>query len=150
MDRRLRFACSVFGLVAAWAVVLSVVLAVVQVSGASLRSLPLNEEVLAIVADPDAEHLVMIFVRFLETLVGVIGVSLALLVFGPLRRDERWAKPVVIVLSLGLLVPQLVTWISLGNPPYAIAVVSVLLALVLVSAFLLIGGKAEASGASQS
>ena len=144
MDRRLRFARNVFGLVAAWALVLWVVLEIV-LSTASLSSLPLNEEVLAILADPDVERLVMIFVRFLERLIGAIGISLALLVFGPLRRDERWARPVVIVLSVGLLVPQLLTWISLGNPPYAIAVVCVLLILVLISGFFLIGGRAEAS-----
>ncbi len=149
MDRRLRFACTVFGLVAAWAIVLWIVLEVVLAVG-SVSSAPLNEEVLAILADPDVERLVTIFVRFLERLMGTIGVSLALLVFGPLRRGEPWAKPVVIVLSLGLLVSQLITWISLGNPPYAIAVVCVLLALVLISAFLLIGEKAEASAGSRS
>ena len=91
-----------------------------------------------------------IFVRFLERLMGTIGVSLALLVFGPLRRGEAWAKPVVIVLSLGLLIPQLLTWISLGNPPYAIAVVCVLLALVVIASFFLIAETGEASGAIQS
>ena len=147
MSRRLRFARSIFALVAAWAVVLWVGLELV-ISAASLSSLPLNEKVLATLADPDVERLVTIFVGFLERLMGTIGVSLALLVFGPLRRDERWAKPVVIVLSLGLLVAQLLTWISLGNPPYAIAVVCVLLALVLISALILIAGEAEASSAS--
>ena len=149
MNRRLRFACSVFGLVAAWAIVLWIVLEVV-LTVASVSSAPLNEEVLAILADPDVERLVTIFVRFLERLMGTIGASLALLVFGPLRRGEPWAKPVVIVLSLGLLVAQLLTWISLGNPPYTIAVVCVLLALVLISAFLLITEKAEASAGSRS
>ena len=147
MDLRSRFACSVFGLVAAWAIVLWIVLEVVLAAG-SVSSAPLNEEVLAILADPDVERLVTIFVRFLERLMGTIGVSLALLVYGPLRRGEPWAKPVVIVLSLGLLIPQLITWISLGNPPYAIAVVCVLLALVLISALILIAGEAEASSAS--
>ena len=147
MDLRSRFACSVFGLVAAWAIVLWIVLEVVLAAG-SVSSAPLNEEVLAILADPDVERLVTIFVRFLERLMGTIGVSLALLVYGPLRRGEPWAKPVVIVLSLGLLVAQLLTWISLGNPPYAIAVVCVLLALVLISALILIAGEAEASSAS--
>ncbi len=149
MDRRLRFAGSVFDLVAAWAIVLWIVLEVV-LSVASVSSAPLNEEVLAILADPDVERLVTIFVRFLERLMGTIGVSLALLVYGPLRRGEPWAKPVVIVLSLGLRVAQLLTWISLGNPPYTIAVVCVLLALVLISSFLLIGEKVEASAWSRS
>ena len=81
---------------------------------------------------------------------GTIGVSLALLVFGPLRHNEPWARPIVIVLSLGILVPQLLTWISLGNPPYAIAVVCVLLALVLIAAFLLIAETGEASEESRS
>ncbi len=149
MDRRLRFACSVFGLVAAWAIVLWIVLEVV-LSAASVSSAPLNKEVLAILADPDVEALVTVFVRFLERLMGTIGVSLALLVFGPLRRGEPWAKPVVIVLALGLLIAQLITWISLGNPPYAIAVVCVLLALVLIASFLLIAETGEASGGSRS
>ena len=149
MDRRLRFACSVFGLVAAWAIVLWIVSEVV-LAVASVSSAPLNEEVLAVLADPDVERLVTIYVLFLERLMGTIGVSLALLVFGPLRRGEPWARPIVIVLSLGLLVAQLITWISLGIPPYSIAVVCLLLALVLISAFLLIGEKAEASAGSRS
>jgi hypothetical protein len=149
MDHRLRFACSVFGLVAAWAIALWIVLEVVLAT-ASISSAPLNEWVLAILADPDVERLVTIFVRFLERLMGTIGVSLALLVFGPLRRGEPWAKPVVIVLSLGLLVAQLFTWISLGNPPYAIAVVCVLLALVVIATFLLMGRTAEDSSGAGS
>jgi hypothetical protein len=144
MDRHLRFACSVFGLVAAWAIVLWIVSEVV-LAVASVSSAPLNEEVLAILADPDVGRLVTIYARFLERLMGTIGVSLALLVFGPLRRGESWAKPVVIVLSLGLLVAQLITWISLGMPPYAIAVVCLLVALVLISTFFLVRGRAEAS-----
>ena len=149
MNRRLRFARSVFGLVAAWAIALWIILEVV-LSVASVSSAPLNEKVLAILADPDVEGLVTIFVRFLERLMGTIGVSLALLVFGPLRRNEPWAKPIVIVLSLGILVPQLLTWISLGNPPYAIAVVCVLLALVLIAAYLLIAETDETSEGSRS
>ena len=149
MDRRLRFARSVFGLVAAWAIALWIILEVV-LSVASVSSAPLNDKVLTTLADPDVEALVTIFVRFLERLMGAIGVSLALLVFGPLRRNEPWAKPIVIVLSLGILVPQLLTWISLGNPPYAIAVVCVLLALVLIAAFLLIAETGEASERSRS
>ncbi len=149
MHRRLRFARSVFGLVAAWAIALWIILEVV-LSVASVSSAPLNDMVLAILADPDVEGLVTIFVRFLERLMGTIGISLALLVFGPLRRNEPWAKPIVIVLSIGILVPQLLTWISLGNPPYAIAVVCVLLALVLIASFLLIAETGEASGGSRS
>ena len=147
MDRRLRFACHVFGLVAAWAIVLWIVSEVV-LAVASVSSAPLNEEVLAILADPDVGRLVTIYVQFLERLMGTIGASLALLVFGPLRRGESWAKPVVIVLSLGLLVAQLITWISLGLSPYAIAVACILLALVLISAFLLIGENVKASAGS--
>ena len=98
MDRRQRFARSVFGLVAAWAIALWIILEVV-LSVASVSSAPLNDKVLAILADPDVEALVTIFVRFLERLMGAIGVSLALLVFGPLRRNEPWAKPIVIVIS---------------------------------------------------
>ena len=148
MDRRSTFARSVFGLVAGWAIALWIILEVV-LSVASLSSAPLNDAVLAILADPEVEGLVTIFVRFLERLLGTIGVSLALLVFGPLRRNEPWAKPIVVVLSLGILVPQLLTWISLGNPPYAIAVVCVLLALVLIASFLLIAETGEASGGSR-
>ena len=134
---------------AAWAIVLWIVLEVV-LSVASVSSAPLNEENLAILADADVERLVTIFVRFLERLMGTIGVSLALLGIGPLRRDEPWAKPVVIVLSLGLLIPQLLTWISLGNPPYAIAVVCVLLALVLIATYLLMRRTAEVSSGTGS
>ena len=79
MDRRLKFACSVFGLVAAWAIVLWIVSEVV-LAVASVSSAPLNEEVLAILADPDVERLVTIYVRFLERLMGTMGASLALLV----------------------------------------------------------------------
>jgi hypothetical protein len=149
MNRRSRFARSVFGLVAVWGIALWIILEVVLLV-ASVSTAPLNDEVLAILADPDVEALVTIFVRFLERLIGTIGVALALLVFGPLRRGEPWAKPIAIVLSLGILVPQLLTWIALGNPPYAIAVVCVLLGLALIASFFLITETGGTAGPTQS
>ena len=113
---------------AAWEVLVSIS-AGLGISGSDMSSLPWKEEHLAVLTNPNAASLVMILERFLIVLALTIGVSIALLAFGPLRRDERWAKPLVIILALGILVPQLLSWIGLGNPAPAIGVVCGLIVL---------------------
>ena len=136
MSRRWKFACGVFYGVAVWAALVFVV--DVVVSESAMARLPWKTSHLAVVSEPDGARIVSIFLDFLGGLMLAVGISLGLLVHGPLRKDERWARPVVIVLSLGVLLPQLVAWVRLGNPVPAIGIVCGWIVLVSIAGYIVI------------
>ena len=135
MTGQVKIASGIFYVVAAWAATLGIVVDVgvdVGVGFVDLTqtSIPWRDEFLALLAQSDVQQLVIVLARFLGGLMLASGLAIGIMVFGPLRRNARWAKPVVIILSLGILVPQLVAWTSLGLPGPMLWLVAGLIALV--------------------
>ena len=127
-----RLATAIFTLIGLWALFLSIVVALID-----MPSLPWRPELKnLVVQDASVQHLVFIFVGFLETLIVGIGITILTLTYGPYRAGQRWSVVVLVMLSLTMLLPQLVTWYRLGNPWWSLTVVSVLIGLTLLGGFL--------------
>ena len=110
---------------------------VVVVIAIDIQSLPWRPELKnLLIKDPAVQHLVFIFVGFLETVIGGVGLAILILTYGPFRQGQRWSTLVLVVLSLAILLPQLVTWIRLGNPWYSLVVVSTLIGLTITGGYL--------------
>ena len=131
MTGQVKIASGIFYVVAAWAATLGIVVDVgVGFVDLTQTSIPWRDEFRALLAQSDVQQLVIVLARFLGGLMLASGLAIGIMVFGPLRRNARWAKPVVIILSLGILVPQLIAWTSLGLPGPVLWLVAGLIALV--------------------
>ena len=135
MTKRYRTVSAIFYLVAAWAAVLGIGIDSGLIN--PLDNAPYREPFASLVAQPDIQELVLVFAGFIGGLLVAAALCIVILVSGPLRRNESRARVLVVILSLGILVPQLVTWARLGVPGYALCVVMTLIGLVVLAAFLL-------------
>ena len=135
MDWRLRLASVFFYLAAGWLLLI----AVFDLSVSDVASVPWADNVLPVpLAEIHPEVIATAFglIRFIGSLLLVVGASIVLLVAGPLRRGEGWARWPLIVLSLGAPISMLAAWLRVGMPTPMLAGLGGLIALILVAAYL--------------
>ena len=146
MPSRHTIAFGIFYLVAFWAGALGFVIDFGLVNPLDiLDDAPYREPFAALVSQPDVQELVLVFAGFIGGLLIASALCIVVLVSGPLRKNEERARPLVVILSLGILIPQFITWTRLGMPIAALSVVGILIGLVVVAALLLRGNSPTSS-----